>query len=169
MDHIHHYQSPLGRLTLKSNGQALTGLCFDDTAKTDAKSAQKDLPIFNQADKWLDLYFSGTAPDFTPPIFINVTPFAKAVLEITLTVPFGQTTTYGKIASQIAKQKGIKKMSAQAVGGALKRNPISLIIPCHRVIASNGNLTGYAAGINKKIRLLKHEQSAQMPRSANLF
>lgn len=162
MTYIYHYDSPLGGITVSSNGREITGLWFDgqkyfgDTLPEDYK--EKDLPVFKQTKKWLDIYFSGKAPDFTPPIKMETTSFRKAVWEIMLTIPFGQTMTYGEIADSIAKQKGVAKMSAQAVGGAVGHNSISLIIPCHRVVGTNGNLTGYAGGIEKKVRLLTMEQ-----------
>lgn len=162
MDYIHHYQSPLGGMTMASDGTSLIGLWFDGQkyfADTIEKNTpQKDLPIFKQTDKWLDIYFSGKSPEFTPPLTMHTTPFRKCVLEIMLTIPFGRTMTYGEIADKIAKQKGIEKMSAQAIGGAVGHNSISLIIPCHRVVGSNGNLTGYAGGLDKKIKLLEIER-----------
>lgn len=163
MDYIHHYQSPLGGITLASDGKVLTGLWFDkqkyfaDTLDKDFQ--EKDLPIFEQVSKWLDIYFSGKAPDFIPPLVMKTTPFRKAVWKIMLSIPYGKTMTYGEIAAKIAKQKGIKQMSAQAVGGAVGHNSISLIIPCHRVVGTNGSLTGYAGGIDKKAKLLKLEQT----------
>ncbi len=162
MTYIYYYDSPLGGITVSSNGSQITGLWFDgqkyfgDTLPKDYE--EKDLPIFEEAKRWLDIYFSGEAPDFTPPLKMDTTPFRKAVWEIMLTIPFGQTMTYGGIADRIAKQKGIAKMSAQAVGGAVAYNAISLIIPCHRVVGSNGSLTGYAGGIEKKIQLLTMEK-----------
>ena len=111
---------------------------------------QKELPIFDEICRWLDIYFSGKEPDFTPPLSMRTTPFRKAVWEIMLTIPYGQTMTYGEIAGIIAEQRGIDRMSAQAVGGAVGHNSISLIIPCHRVIGTDGSLTGYAGGIDKK-------------------
>ncbi len=107
--------------------------------------------------RWLDTYFCGQAPGFTPPILMQTTPFRKAVWEIMLTIPFGKTMTYGEIAEKLAEQNGLKKMSARAVGGAVGHNPISLMIPCHRVIGANGSLTGYAGGIRKKAYLLTLE------------
>lgn len=115
--------------------------------------------MFQKADRWLDIYFSGQAPDFTPPLNMRTTPFRKRVWEIMLTIPFGQTMTYGQIADKIAKEKGQKHISAQAVGGAVGHNSISLIIPCHRVVGTNGSLTGYAGGIAKKVKLLELEQT----------
>ncbi|MCM1507471.1 MAG: methylated-DNA--[protein]-cysteine S-methyltransferase [Ruminococcus flavefaciens] len=163
MDYTYHYTSPLGGITLASDGKSLTGLWFDgqkhfaDTLS--AENSEVKLPIFEQTISWLDIYFSGNAPNFTPPLKMRTTPFRKAVWEIMLTIPYGETMTYGKIADRIAKQKGIERMSAQAVGGAVGRNSISLIIPCHRVIGTNGSLIGYAGGIDKKIKLLTLEKA----------
>lgn len=162
MTYIYHYNSPLGGITLSSNGTELTGLWFDgqkyfgDTLPE--KYEEKNLPIFEEAAHWLAIYFSGKAPGFTPPLSMNTTPFRKAVWEIMLTIPYGETMTYGEIADRLAKQKGLPKMSAQAVGGAVGHNSISLMIPCHRVVGTNGSLTGYAGGINKKVQLLTMEK-----------
>ena len=148
-DYVYHYLSPLGGITLSSNGTELTGLWF----------AEQALPIFEQTVRWLDTYFRGKAPDFTPPILMKTTPFRKAVWKIMLEIPFGQTMTYGEIADRLVKQYGLSKMSAQAVGGAVGHNSVSLIIPCHRVVGTNGSLTGYAGGIDKKVRLLELEKA----------
>jgi len=161
MFYISKYKSPVGDITLASNGEKLTGLWFDGQkyfADTLAENyEEKDLPVFGQTEKWLDIYFSGKAPDFTPPLDMGeISPFRKRVWEIMLEIPFGQTSTYGKIAKQIAKETG-KRVSGQAVGGAVGHNSISLVIPCHRVVGTNGSLTGYAGGIDKKIKLLKLE------------
>ena len=161
MEYIHHYESPLGGITLASNGEVLIGLWFDGQKyfadNLDGESKKKKLPVFEETDRWLDIYFSGKAPDFTPPLSMKTTPFRKAVWEIMLTIPFGQTMTYGEIAAVVARQKGLSAMSAQAVGGAVGHNSISLIIPCHRVVGANGSLTGYAGGIEKKVKLLEME------------
>ena len=161
MGYIHHYKSPLGGITLMSNGEALTGLWFDEHkyfANTLDKSfKKKDLPIFEITDKWLDIYFRGNVPDFTPSLLMQTTPFRKAVWKIMLSIPYGKTMTYGEIAAKIAQQKELKQMSAQAVGWAVGHNSISLIIPCHRVVGSNGRLIGYASGITRKIKLLELE------------
>lgn len=163
MTYTYRYKSPLGGITLSSGGKSLTGLWFDgqkyfgDTLS--GERAEKALPIFDETVRWLDIYFSGNAPDFTPPLKMETTPFRKAVWEIMLEIPFGQTMTYGEIAGRIAKQRGLSKMSAQAVGGAVGHNSISLIIPCHRVVGANGSLTGYAGGIDKKVRLLTLEKA----------
>ena len=163
MNYIHHYQSPIGNITVASDGSSLIGLWFDGQkyfADTITRNTpEKQLPIFDLTDKWLDIYFSGTSPNFTPPLKMLTTPFRKMVWEIMLTIPFGQTMTYRQIADKIAKKKGMKKMSAQAVGGAVGHNSISLIIPCHRVVGMNGSLTGYAAGMDKKAKLLQLEKN----------
>lgn len=158
-----HYDSPLGGITLTSDGNALMGLWFDgEKYFADALSQaqeQNDLPVFSQTRRWLDEYFSGKDPGFTPPLSIEATPFRKAVWKILLTIPYGKTMTYGQIAEIIADQRGLAKMSAQAVGGAVGHNPISLIIPCHRVIGTDGSLTGYAGGLDKKEFLLRLERA----------
>ena len=163
MDYIHHYISPLGGITLASDGTALTGLWFDGqkyfAAHLSSDHEEKALPVFEQTEHWLDIYFTGKAPDFTPPLQMRATPFRKAVWDILITIPYGQTMTYGEIADRIAKQKGLSRMSAQAVGGAVGHNLISLIIPCHRVVGSNGSLTGYAGGIDRKMKLLSLENT----------
>ena len=163
MEYIHHYDSPLGGITLASDGDKLTGLWFDEQkyfADTlEKEHEEKILPVFEETNRWLDIYFSGNAPDFTPPLRMKTTEFRKAVWEIMLTIPYGKTMTYGEIAEKIAKQKGLSRMSAQAVGGAVGHNSISLIIPCHRVVGTNGSLTGYAGGIDKKVQLLTIEKA----------
>lgn len=163
MIYTYYYNSPLGRITMASDGDYLIGLWFDgqkyyaDSIK--GEHIEKTLPIFTEVTKWLDIYFSGKEPDFTPPLLMKTTTFRKAVWEAMLTIPYGKTMTYGEIANIIAKEKGIEKMSAQAVGGAVGHNSISIIIPCHRVVGTNGSLTGYAGGIDKKIQLLKLEKT----------
>ncbi|MBQ7650070.1 MAG: methylated-DNA--[Victivallales bacterium] len=160
-DYTHHYTSPLGNITIASDGVALTGLWFigqrffADTLSTIHEVAL--LPVFSEADRWLDSFFSGKVPDFTPPLHMRTTPFRKIVWEIMLTIPYGQTMTYGEIAKIVARKTGAAKMSAQAVGGAVGHNAISLIIPCHRVIGSDGSLTGYAGGLWRKQKLLEME------------
>jgi methylated-DNA--[protein]-cysteine S-methyltransferase len=155
-----HYDSPLGGMTLVSDGTALVGLYFDGQKYAaeglDATHTQKNLPIFKEVRRWLDVYFSGRKPDFTPPIAPAGTAFQQSVWEILRTIPYGETTTYGAIARRIEQNTGCR-MSAQAVGGAVGRNPISILIPCHRVVGTNGSLTGYAGGIDKKERLLQWE------------
>ena len=118
---------------------------------------EKEIPIFEKVKEWLDIYFSGKEPDFTVPLHFTGTDFQNEVWEILCTIPYGQTISYGEIAKQIAAKKGLPRMSAQAVGGAVGHNEISIIVPCHRVVGTNGSLTGYASGIEKKVELLKLE------------
>ena len=162
MDYTAHYDSPLGGITLASDGEKLVGLWFDgqkyfaDTLGN-VYEERPGLDIFETTRRWLDIYFSGHAPNFTPPLQMRTTDFRKRVGEIMLTIPFGKTMTYGDIARIIARERGLTSMSAQAVGGAVGHNSISLIIPCHRVVGTGGSLTGYAGGIDKKVQLLKME------------
>lgn len=166
MEYTAHYDSPLGGITIASDGEALTGLWFDgqkyyaDTL--DAEHEDAELPIFEQTKKWLDIYFSGKDPGFHPPVRMKATEFRKTVWEIMLSIPFGQTMTYGEIADIIAKRKGIERMSARAVGGAVGHNPISLVVPCHRVVGTDGSPTGYAGGIAKKVKLLEMEGAEEI-------
>lgn len=161
MEYTSHYNSPLGGITLASDGDALIGLWFDGQKyfadALDADYEEKDIPVFEQTKKWLDVYFAGKEPEFTPELKMKTTDFRKEVWEVMLTIPYGKTMTYGEIAGVIAKRKSIAKMSAQAVGGAVGHNSISLIIPCHRVVGTDGSLTGYAGGIQKKVKLLEME------------
>ena len=163
MEYTYHYTSPLGEITLACDGERLTGLWFENQkyfARTlENEHEEKHLPIFEETCRWLDLYFSGKIPDFTPPLFLKGTSFRRSVWEILLTIPYGETMTYGKIAEIIALRKEIPHLSAQAVGGAVGHNPISLIIPCHRVIGTDGSLTGYAGGLERKRWLLTFEKS----------
>ena len=160
MEYTYHYLSPLGGVTLASDGESLTGLWFDGqkyfASTLDAEHEEKSLPVFSQAERWLALYFSGKQPDFTPPLNARGTAFRRAVWDALLKIPYGQTVTYG----DITRQLGLSLMYARAVGSAVGRNPISVIIPCHRVIGADGSLTGYAGGIEKKARLLALERAA---------
>ena len=161
MQYITHYQSPLGGITISSDGTAITGLWFDGqkyfASTLGADYKEKDLPVFTEAKRWLDIYFSGREPDFTPPLSLNGSAFRMTVWQILQSIPYGQTITYDDIAKQLAAQQGKAKMSAQAVGGAVGHNPISIIVPCHRVVGTGGSLTGYAGGIDKKVQLLELE------------
>ena len=151
------YVSPLGALTLASDGENLCGVWFDDQTHFGQGAPgpweENEVPVLAQTRRWLDAYFSGQTPPPSPPLRPEGTAFAKAVWEILLTIPHGQTVTYAKIAQQL----GVA--SAQAVGGAIGRNPIAILIPCHRVVGSNGSLTGYAGGIARKQALLKLENA----------
>ena len=155
-----HYDSPLGGMTLVSDGTALIELDFDGQKnfleKTNVNRQQKSLPVCEETCRWLDLYFAGKEPDFMPALNPAGTAFQRSVWEILRTIPYGETTTYGAIAKRLEKSTG-KRMSAQAVGGAVGRNPISVLIPCHRVIGADGSLTGYAGGLDKKESLLRIE------------
>lgn len=195
MEYIHHYNSPLGRMTMASAGSGLTGLWFDGQKYFGSTIGQGgvsgDLPVFDETERWLDLYFSGQAPDFTPPLAVFTedvpkhrqaasgdmkavpayrqpaltafdtplagwaTPFRQAVWKILMTVPYGETISYGQIAGRLSQQS----CSAQAVGGAVGHNPITLIIPCHRVVGADGSLTGYAGGLERKAKLLEMERA----------
>lgn len=161
MHYINHYDSPLGGITIASDGEALIGLWFDgqkyfaDTLSAEHREAE--LPVFREARRWLDIYFSGHRPDFTPPLIMAGSPFRRRVWESLLRIPYGKTTTYGSIAKEIASERELSSMSAQAVGGAVGHNSISLIIPCHRVLGTDGGLTGYAGGIDRKRALLRLE------------
>ena len=161
MMYASHYESPLGGITLASDGTALTGLWFDGQKYFPQipvqKCGWKQIPVFERTFRWLDLYFDGKIPDFTPTLEFRAGDFRKAVWNILLTIPYGKTMTYGEIAKIISRDRGTARMSAQAVGGAVGRNPIALIVPCHRVIGSDGSLTGYAGGIGKKKYLLDLE------------
>ena len=164
MEYTNEYISPLGKILLASDGHALTGLWFEGqkyfAAKLDPDHEEKKLPVFARTAEWLALYFDGEKPAFIPPLTLKGTPFQKEVWEILLKIPFGQTTTYAEIAAEIARRRGLASMSAQAVGSAVAHNPISLIIPCHRVVGSDGSLTGYAGGLEKKEWLLAMERQA---------
>ena len=163
MQYISHYNSSLGAILLAADDIGLTGLWFEEqkyfAAGLDDKCEERELPVFETAKHWLDIYFSGNEPDFTPPLNFIGTEFQKEVWEILLTIPYGRTMSYGEIAKQIAGKRGTEHLSAQAVGGAVGHNRISVIVPCHRVVGSNGSLTGYAGGIDKKIRLLELENA----------
>lgn len=163
MEYVHHYASPLGGITVAASENAVTGLWFDGQkyfgATLSLAHEEKNIPVFDSADLWLDMYFGGKVPDFTPPIFFKGTDFRMAVWEVLLKIPYGKTVTYGEIAAEIAERRGVPRMSAQAVGNAVGRNPISLIIPCHRVVGAYGSLTGYAGGTDKKAKLLELENA----------
>lgn len=156
-----HYDSPLGKILIAADEVGVSGLWLEGQKyardRLPSTCMKNDSPFLTQAVQWLDIYFSGRQPDFMPPLHPVGSPFRRAVWDILLTIPYGKTITYGEIAKQIAKEKGMERMSAQAIGGAVGHNEISVIIPCHRVVGANGNLTGYAGGIDKKIALLRLE------------
>ena len=162
-----HYDSPLGDILLAADEVGLTGLWFDgekyfaDTLDPEHKA--QETPILREAKRWLDVYFRGQKPDFTPPLHPIGSPFRQEVWALLLQIPYGQTTTYGALAKQLAAMHGLPRMSAQAVGGAVGHNEISIIIPCHRVIGADGKLTGYASGLTIKQYLLELEQGSATP------
>ncbi len=170
MDFVHRYDSPLGAITVAADGKAVTGVWFEgqryfaDTLGREFE--ERDLPVFDRTDRWLDLYFGGRAPDFTPPLAMRGTPFRRMVWEVLLTIPYGRTMTYGEVGMRVAERTGSPRMLARAVGGAVAHNPISLIVPCHRVIGADGSLTGYAGGIGRKEKLLALERGTAPARRA---
>lgn len=157
MKMIDVYDSPLGKIHLYSEEGSLVGLCFD---KQDAVSGSD--AVITETKHWLDLYFGGKIPDFVPPMQFRGTPFQRRVMEIMMTIPYGEVMSYGEIAAIIAKEKGIAKMSAQAVGQAVGRCPISIVLPCHRVIGKSGRLVGYGdEGLYRKVYLLEMEKKVK--------
>ena len=160
-----YYLSPLGRMLLAADDTGLTGAWFEGQkyfgefpGHMNFVFEEKENCILKNTLRWLDIYFSGQKPDFLPKLHLIGTDFQREVWDILLEIPYGQTVTYGEIARKIADKRGLKTMSAQAVGGAVGHNRVSVIVPCHRVIGSDGSLTGYAGGIERKIRLLNIEQ-----------
>ena len=160
MDYTYHYDSPLGDITLASDGDALTGLWFEGQKhfgySLGTAHGARELPAFEQTARWLDVYFSGIEPDFAPPLRLVGTSFQNAVWRLLLEIPYGKTTTYGALAKKLFEREG-KRTSARSVGGAVGRNLISLIVPCHRVLGASGSLTGYAGGLDRKRVLLELE------------
>lgn len=156
------YKSLIGDILLAADEIGLTGLWFEGqkyfAASLSPEHEEKVLPVFEQTIEWLDCYFSGKNPGFMPEIHLESTPFRLSVWEILKKIPYGKIITYKDIAKEIARLNGLPSMSMQAVGNAVGHNPISIIIPCHRVVSCNGSLTGYAGGISKKIELLTLEQ-----------
>lgn len=158
-----YYDSPVGKLFIASDGENIIGLCIEGQKyylnKLEKEGIlENDLPIFDKTRKWLDSYFKQEKPKISE---LSLAPegnvFRQSVWEFLCKIPYGETITYGELAKKVAKKLNKSSMSAQAIGNAVGHNPISIIIPCHRVVGKNGNLTGYAGGIDKKIKLLKHE------------
>ena len=154
-----NYVSPLGNIIMTSDGTYLTRLVFDDGQHLSPleKHHASDLPVFNETSRWLDIYFSGKNPGFIPDINPDTTCFRKAVYDVLLNIPFGETSSYADVAGEVYGDGNIPKLAPRAIGGAVAHNPVLLIIPCHRIIGSNGNPGGYAAGTDRKIKLLKLE------------
>ena len=173
MQYTSCYESPLGTILLAADEIGLTGLWLEgqkpfaslltenNTVYERHACEGREMPVFQAAKRWLEIYFSGREPDVEVPIHLMGTPFQQEVWRILCQIPYGQTITYGQIAREIAQRREKKTMSAQAVGGAVGRNPISIIVPCHRVVGSDGSLTGYAGGIDKKIFLLQLERKQE--------
>lgn len=177
---VDSYDSPIGKMIMKSfDGKKLCELHFEgqkyfnekeeakrlaianfsETATIADDATLSDAPaIFAETKRWLDIYFSGKKPDFTPLLDLQGTDFRRDVWKLLLKIPYGKTASYGDIANKIAKKRGIAKMSNRAVGGAVGHNPVAIIVPCHRVVGANGSLTGYGGGIERKIKLLEIEQ-----------
>ena len=162
--YVSWYDSPIGRLTLTCTDQGLTGLYMNREV-----CCRDDHPFFRQTTLWLDAYFRGENLPLTVPLALEGTAFQKLVWQILLTIPYGETRSYGSIAKEMAELMGKEKMSAQAVGQAVSRNPVSILVPCHRVVGSNGNLTGYAGGMENKIWLLRHEARQERGEAENAF
>ncbi len=156
------YNSPLGRMLLACDDEALIGLWFQEQqyrrSPLPKQGVERQHPLLADTRRWLDIYFSGREPDFLPPLRYGDTPFRKLICDILLTIPYGQTVSYGDIAARAAREMGREKMSAQAVGGAVGHNPIPILIPCHRVVGKDGSLTGYSCGMERKVQLLQLEK-----------
>ena len=159
MTFIQHYRSPLGGILLAADEAGLTGLWFDGEKyfadNLPARHTVGETPILAETKRWLDIYL----PGFLPPLHPIGSAFRQSVWELLLRIPYGQTTTYGEIARQLAAKRGLARISAQAVGGAVGHNEISILIPCHRVVGMSGSLTGCASGISKKAKLLELERA----------
>ena len=153
------YRSPLGNILMISDGMSLTELSFADASGMEKNACP--LPVFNDTRRWLDMYFAGQIPDFLPRLSPQGTAFRQSVWNMLLAIPYGQTTSYGELAKEIASRRQTEKMSAQAVGGAVGHNPIAIIIPCHRVIGKDGSLTGYGGGLWRKEWLLQLERGVR--------
>lgn len=163
MIYTQHYESPLGGILLAADEIGLTGLWFDGEKyyadNLAAEHEARDTQALGAAKRWLDVYFAGKEPDFLPPLHPIGSTFRQEVWQLLLEIPYGQTTTYGALARRLAERRGLRHMSAQAVGGAVGHNEISILIPCHRVVGTSGSLAGYAGGIDKKLSLLRLEQA----------
>ena len=161
MEYISYYQSPLGRILMAADDEGLTGLWFEGqryyALRLDNEHEERITPTLTAAASWLDVYFSGREPEFSVPLHIKGSAFHKEVSAIMQAIPYGTTMTYGEIAAAAASRMGMPRMSARAAGGAVGHNAISIIVPCHRVVGSDGSLTGYAGGIWRKVRLLQTE------------
>ena len=177
MQCLSFYDSPLGDMFLTSDDIGLTSIGFSnqrfsyEDSHIEYKECESD--CIRDGKRWLDIYFTGKNPDFLPPLHLIGTAFQKEVWEILLSIPYGCVTTYGDIAKEIAKSHNLEKMSSRAVGGAVGHNPISIVVPCHRVIGSGNNTTGYGGGLERKLKLLSIEgydtSKLKMPRNMPSF
>lgn len=159
MEYIFEYKSPIGIIIITSDETEITGLRFKGESEAEElrDKKYKETCVIKETKRWLDIYFSGKNPGYIPAINATGTEFQKLVWKLLLEISYGKTTTHGEIAGKIAEIKNVSRMSAQAVGGAVGKNPIAIIIPCHRVVGKNGKLTGYRHGMDKKISLLALE------------
>lgn len=161
MHYTSTYQSPVGEMLLAADDIGIVGIWFRNKKYyarcLDKDNKPKETSVIKELKHWLDIYFQGKEPDFEPPIHMIGTPFQIEVWNLLCEIPYGTTTTYNEIAKKIAKNRGLERMSAQAVGTAVGKNSIKLIVPCHRVMGTNNSLAGYAGGIDKKITFLKLE------------
>ena len=160
MHYARNYESPIGNIFLAADEEGLTELRF--APQPAAENERKKFPVLERAVEWLDTYFSGKEPRFTPMLHMIGTDFQITVWKLLLKIPYGKTASYGEIAREVAALRGIARMAAQAVGGAVGRNPIPIIVPCHRVIGSDGRLTGYSCGIDIKVKLLALEKNGAL-------
>ncbi len=161
MEIVRNYDSPIGTLLLRATESGLASISFADGPAAPSALDPADCSldrIISDTEKWLDVYFSGSVPDFTPQLAVRTTVFRAEIYDILLRIPYGQTRTYGEIAAGMAAVRGIPRMSARAVGSAVGHNPVPIIIPCHRVIGADGGLTGYSGGLEKKEFLLRLEK-----------
>ena len=163
MIYLTEYHSAIGDITIASDGDAVVGLWFEKSryfgSTVGTEGEYREVPVLVQCKEWLDIYFTGQNPGLLPPVRLRGTPFRMDVWQMLLAIPYGTTVTYGDIAGKIAVRYGLETMSAQAVGGAVGHNPIGILVPCHRVVGSNGSLTGYAGGLHRKATLLRLEKS----------
>ncbi len=161
MRYVAACRTPLGPVLMAADGTALTGLWFEGQKYfprgLDGAPREEALPVFDEVRRWLELYFSGKEPGFMPPLRLTGTDFQMEVWALLRAIPYGETTTYGALARKLARARRLPRLSAQAVGGAVGRNPISILVPCHRVVGAGGSLTGYAGGMDRKAALLKLE------------
>ncbi len=161
MQCVTHYQSPIGPILLAADDSGLTGLWFEGQEcyafPLGIEREEREIQVLVETRHWLDLYFSGKQPDFDVPLHLTGTAFQNEIWKMIRAIAYGTTTTYGEIAREYAAKMGFPRMSAQAVGGAVGRNPISILVPCHRVVGADGSLTGYAGGLERKRFLLELE------------